>query len=317
MTSVGSWRQGRRVCTPSWLVPTQEPPTQSRGEASAWPPGAAQASAAVALPPGPAVGGVCAQRVRVCVLCRPACSRTCVCVGGVGVLGGGKRGCAGWGARRRPGRSDAVGAGTQVCRRRWQGRAGELGRRPKERLRIAERGAWVFVLEGSLAADPWADQRGSWPESLEAPARRLVPGLLCPHWGTHHRCRVEARRGFQAEAREQPCHACPGQEQREPTLVLRGPRAPSSPAPAVPPLHATSGASAQATPATHPLSDARSQVISYFRMVFFFTLKQSPSFRTAPCFPSPHTPGRQSLSYIVISIYTVWGRFLQRVLFCF
>ena len=77
------------------------------------------------------------------------------------------------------------------------------------------------------------------------------------------------------------------------------------------------GASAQATPATHPLSDARSQVISYFRMVFFFTLKQSPSFRTAPCFPSPHTPGRQSLSYIVISIYTVWGRFLQRVLFCF
>ena len=85
VTSVGSWRQGRRVCTPSWLVPTQEPPTQSRGEASAWPPGAAQASAAVALPPGPAVGGVCAQRVRVCVLCRPACSRTCVCVRGRGV----------------------------------------------------------------------------------------------------------------------------------------------------------------------------------------------------------------------------------------
>lgn len=76
-----------------------------------------------------------------------------------------------------------MGAGTQVCRRRWQGRAGELGRRPEERLRIAERGARVFVLEGSLAADPRADQRGSWPESLEAPARRLVPGLLSPALG--------------------------------------------------------------------------------------------------------------------------------------
>ena len=87
------------------------------------------------------------------------------------------------GGEERPGRSEAVGAGTQVCRRRWQGRAGELGRRPEERLRIAERGARVFVLEGSLAADPRADQRGSWPESLEAPARRLVPGLLSPALG--------------------------------------------------------------------------------------------------------------------------------------
>ena len=89
----------------------------------------------------------------------------------------------GVGGEERPGRSEAVGAGTQVCRRRWQGRAGELGRRPEERLRIAERGARVFVLEGSLAADPRADQRGSWPESLEAPARRLVPGLLSPALG--------------------------------------------------------------------------------------------------------------------------------------
>lgn len=199
----------------------------------------------------------------------------------------------------------------------WHGWAGELGRQPEEWLRISERGARVFVLEGSLAADPRADQRRSWPKSLEACARRPVPGLLHPHAGAPTAgAGSKAHLGLQAAAREQPCHACPGQGGREPSLMLGVPGRDTAPHQLCL-FQVTSGTSAQAAPMTHPLSDAYNQVISYFSMVFFFTLKQSPSFRTAPCFPSPHTPGRQSLSCIVISIYTVWGRFLQRVLFCF
>lgn len=199
----------------------------------------------------------------------------------------------------------------------WHGRAGELGRQPEERLRISEGGARVFVLEGSLAADRRADQRRSWPESLEACARRPVPGLLRPRAGVPTAVAgSKARRGLRAAAREQPCHACPGLGGRAPSLVPGGPRARRSPAPALP-VPGDLGCLCPGRPMTHPLSDAHNQVISYFSMVFFFTFKQSPSFRTAPCFPSPHTPGRQSLSCIVISIYTVWGGFLQRVLFCF
>lgn len=135
----------------------------------------------------------------------------------------------------------------------WHGQAGELGHQPEERLRIAETGARVFVLEGSLAADPRADQRGSWPESLEAPARRPVLGLLSPApgcppplqgprpaWGSRPQPRNSPVTPALAEASGSRCWCCgvPGH-----------PAAPHQ----LCPLKATAGPSAQAAPATHPL----------------------------------------------------------------
>ena len=104
MTSVGSCRQGWWVCAPSWLIPTQEPPTQGRGEASAWPPGADQSLRSG----GPASGASCWRCVcvRVCACALQTGLLQNLCVSGwgrllwLGVLGGGTRGWAGWGRSR-------------------------------------------------------------------------------------------------------------------------------------------------------------------------------------------------------------------------
>lgn len=107
MTSMGFCRQGRWVCAPSWLIPTREPPAQGRGEASAWPPGADQSLRSG----GPASGASCWRcvftvRVCVCVCALQTGLLQNLCVSGrgrslwLGVLGGGKRGWAGWGRSR-------------------------------------------------------------------------------------------------------------------------------------------------------------------------------------------------------------------------